>query len=89
MAKKSNIGQIASKRTTEAFSNELSKFTSFTSEEAKRLFPKQSDRDELIRLIEIVNSDKEDKEKQKELIDEITNVSGVVIKLVKKITTGP
>ena len=88
MPKKSNIGQIASKRTTEAFYKEFSRFTSFTPEEAERLFPEQSDRDELTRLIEIVNSDKEDKEKQKELIDDITNVSGVVIKLVKKVTTG-
>ncbi len=88
MAKKSDIGRLASKRTTQTFSNELSRYTNFTAEEAERLFPNKSDRHELIQLIEIVNSDKQDKEKQKELIDKIANVSGVVIKLVKKVTAG-
>lgn len=88
MAKKSNIGQIASKRTSRTFSDELSRYTGFTAEEAESLFPEKSDRDELVKLIEIVNSDKKDKEKQKELIEKIPDVSGAVIKLVKKVTTG-
>lgn len=88
MVKKSNIGQIASKRTSQTFSSELSRYTSFTAEEAESLFPEKSDRDELVRLIEIVNSDKGDKEKRDELINNIADVSGVVIKLIKKVTAG-
>ena len=88
MVKQSPIGRIASKKTKDAFAEELSSYTSFTAGEAKKLFPVKADREELINLIRIVNSDKEDKEKQAELIDSISSVSGAVIKLVKKVTTG-
>lgn len=88
MAKRSDIGLSASKATRKAFAEKFSSYTSFTAEEIKKLFPKKADRKKLEALIEIVNSDKEEKEKRAELVKKIGQVSGAVIKLTKKAITG-
>lgn len=88
MAKRSPVGKIASAKTKAQFAEEISSYTTLTAEEAKELFPKKSDREELLDLIRIVNSDAEDKEKKAELIKKIGKVSGAVIKIGKKFTTG-
>ncbi len=88
MPRRSAIGKIASKKTKSAFAEELSSHTAFTAKETAELFPNKSDRDELVALIEIVNSDKNDKEKQAELVARIGEVGGAVLKLSKKVTTG-
>lgn len=85
MPKKSKIGKIASSKTKAEFAEQLSSYTTLTADEIKLLFPKSSDRKELIELIQIVHSDTETKEKQAKLVANIGKVSGAVIKLAKKI----
>ena len=84
MPKKSAVGKIASATTKKEFADELSSHTTLTADEIKALFPKKADRDELMELIKIVNSDADDKEKKAELINKIGKVRGAVIKIGKK-----
>jgi hypothetical protein len=88
MAKQSAIGKLASATTKAEFADELSSYTSLTSEEIKELFPAKSDREELLELMKIVNSDASDKEKKAELTAKIGKVSGAAIKIAKKFATG-
>ena len=88
MAILSDIGLSARQATRKAFAEKFSSYTSFSAKETEKLFPKTSDREELEALIEIVNSDKGEKEKRAELVKKIGQVSGAVIKLTKKAVTG-
>lgn len=88
MAKRSAIGKLASTKTKKEFADELSSHTTLTSEEVQNLFPKKSDREELLELIKIVNSDASDKEKKAKLIEKIEKVSGAVIKMGKRFVTS-
>ena len=88
MAKRSAIGRMASAKTKKEFADELSSYTTLTANEIQKLFPKKSDREELMDLIKIVNSDASNKEKKAELIEKIGKVSGVVITIGKKFITG-
>ena len=88
MAKRSAIGRLASANTKARFAEELSSHTSLTSDEIKELFPIKSDRQELLELIKIVNSDAADKEKRAQIAEKIGKVGGAVIKVVKKFATG-
>jgi len=84
MPKKSKIGRLASAATKAKFAEELSSYTSLTSEEVKELFPKKTDREELIELLKIVNSAADENVKKAELVEKISKVSGAVIRLAKK-----
>lgn len=88
MAKKSNIGKVASAKTKKEFADKLSSYTTLTAEEIQQLFPKKSDREELMELVKIVNSDASDKEKKTKLVGNISKVSGAVIAIGKKFVTG-
>ena len=88
MAKRSAVGQLASAKTKAQFGSVLSSYTTLTAAELKELFPTKSDREELIELIRIVNSDARDKQKRAELVQRIGNVAGAVIKIGKKFATG-
>jgi hypothetical protein len=88
MAKRSEIGKLASAKTKKEFADKLSSYTTLTAEEIKQLFPKKSDREELMELITIVNSDASDKEKKAKLVEKISKVSGAVIAIGKKFVTG-
>lgn len=79
---------FASAKTKEKFADKLSSYTTLTADEIQGLFPEPSDREELIELIKIVNSDASDKEKKAELAEKIGKVSGVVIAIGKKFVTG-
>lgn len=85
MPQKSAIGRIASAKTSKAFAEELSSYSSFTSAELKELFPKKTDRNELTDLIKIVNSSANENQQKADLINNIQNVGGAVLKVVKKI----
>ena len=88
MAKRSAIGALASAKTRREFADKLSSFTSLTAEEIQTLFPKKSDREELMELMKIVNSDARDKEKKAELAEKIGKVSGAVITIGKRFVPG-
>jgi hypothetical protein len=88
MAKRSKIGVLASAETKKEFGDILSSYTTLTAEETQRLFPKKSDREELMELLKIVNSDADDKEKKAKLVGNISKVSGAVFAIVKKFATG-
>lgn len=88
MVKQSTIGQRASKKTKKDFADELSSNTIFTAKEVEEFFPKKTDREELVTLIKIVNSNSNEKEKKAELVAQIGKVSGAVMRVVKKVTTG-
>jgi hypothetical protein len=88
MPKKSKIGELASAATKAEFGDKLSSYTSLTAREIEVLFPKKTDREELIELLRIVNSDADDKRKRAELTEKIGKVGGAVIKIVKKFALG-
>jgi hypothetical protein len=88
MPRKSKIGELASAATKAEFGDQLSSYTNLTADEIKALFPKKSDREELVELLRIVNSDADDKTKKAELIEKIGKVGGVVIKVAKKFALG-
>ncbi len=88
MAKRSGIGKLASAKTKKEFADKLSSYTTLTAEEIQQLFPKKSDREELMELVKIVNSDADDKEKKTKLVGNISKVSGAVITIGKKFVTG-
>ena len=82
MAKKSSIGRAASRATRLQYDAQLGFFSRFSEEELAALFPDAVDKEELFKLIKIVNADTGEKEKQAALIANIQQVSGAVIKLV-------
>jgi len=88
MPKKSAVGQIASKKTKKEFSNELSSHTQLTAEEVSNLFPKKSDREELLLLLELINSAADENEKKAKIAEKIEKISGAVIKLAKNFAPG-
>jgi hypothetical protein len=88
MPKKSKVGHMASKKTKKQFSDELSSFTKLTAEEIQQLFPKKSDRDELLTLLEIIYSASDENEKKAEIAEKIGKIGGVVIKLAKNFAPG-
>lgn len=83
MAKKSRFAMLASAATTAAFADQLSRYTRFTADEINAFFPAKSDREELVELLKIVNSDTDDNTKKVELIVKIDKVGGAVIKIAK------
>lgn len=88
MAKKSALGEIASAETKKEFADKLSSYTSLSAKEIEDLFPKQSDRDELVELMKIVGSAADENSQKAELMQKIGTVSGAVIKLAKKFAIG-
>ncbi|MHB1051332.1 MAG: hypothetical protein ACYC09_14735 [Bacteroidota bacterium] len=88
MAKKSSIGKLASTDTKKEFAENLSSYTTLSAKEIEDLFPKQTDREELLTLLEIVSSAKDENSKKADLISKIGDVGGAVIKLVKRFTVG-
>lgn len=85
MATRSEIGRIASARTKKQFADELSRHTTLTATEVKTLFPKKSDRESLMNLIEIINSDTDENQKIADITKKVGNVSGIALKLMKKL----
>jgi hypothetical protein len=83
MPKKSDIGKLASASTKVQFADQLSSLTKWTADEVKELFPTKSDRDELMELIKIVNSDTDEKAKQAQFAENIGKISGAIIKITK------
>lgn len=85
MPKKSQIGQLASIKAKAEFADQLSSYTKLTADEVKELFPKPSDRKELMELIKIVHSDADVKEQQAQLTENIGKISGAIIKIAKTV----
>lgn len=88
MAKQSAIGKLAGSKTKAQFAEKLASYTSLTSDEVKELFPTKSDREELLALIKIVNSDATEKQKKAELTAKIGKVGGAIIKIGKRFAAG-
>lgn len=86
MATKSAVGKAVN--TKAKFAEQLSSFTTLTADEIKMLFPNKSDRTELLELIAIVNSSANENKKKAKLIQDISKVSGAVIKLGKRFAPG-
>lgn len=85
MPKKSDIGKLASAKTKVQFADQLSSLTQWRADEIKELFPTKSDRDELMELIKIVNSNADEKTKQAQLVENIGKISGAVLKISRKV----
>jgi hypothetical protein len=88
MPKQDIYSTLSETKTSEMFANELSSYSSLTSEQIKGLFPEKSDRDEIIALLKIVNSASDDNEKKTELIKNIGDIGGAVITVAKHFATG-
>ncbi len=80
---RSGVGIVASKKTKSQFSDELSRYTQLTKDEVNDLFPKKTDRDQLIALLKIVDSASKENEKKALISENIHELSGTVIKLAK------
>ena len=84
MPTKSHIGKAASEETREAFAERISSYTILTAKEVERLFPEESDRTDLDKLIEILNSHRAEDAKREFLIDNIDRVASPIFQLLKK-----
>ncbi|SNR35193.1 hypothetical protein [Lutibacter flavus] len=85
MAKKTKIGKKASEKTKEEFADEISSLTILTSKEVQKLFPKETDREELEEFFKIINEDIDDKLKKIKLVKNIEKVGGAILKIGKKL----
>jgi len=85
MAKKSDIGNIASEKTKKEFAEKISNLTILTAKEVEKLFPIKDDRVELEELIKIINLSIDDIAKKKKLVQNMDKVGGALIKIAKKI----
>jgi hypothetical protein len=88
MPTKSEVGKLASTKTKKEFGAELSRLTSLTEKEAKELFPKKSDREELVELLKIVNSASDDNQKKAKIVAPIGPMIGAVLTIAKKFALG-
>ncbi len=85
---KSIIGGIASAKTKKEFGEKLSSHTTLRANELESLFPKKSDRDEIVELLKVVNSATSENNKKAKLVKNIGKYSGAVVKIGKKFATG-
>ena len=74
----------ASTETDTALASQISSMSRLTDAEVEELFPDPSDKKELARLMQIVNSAADDNEKRAQLIGDVSQVAGAVLKLVAK-----
>jgi len=88
MPKKSKIGELASAATVAEFADQLSSYTTLTASEISILFPKTTDRVELMELLKIVGAATDDNEKKAQLMAKIDRVGGAVLKIVQKFAPG-
>lgn len=88
MPRKSAVGVLASAKTKKQFADRLSSYTSLTASEIEELFPKKSDREELLELLKIVNESSSENERKKKLVESITKVGGAVLKVAKRFALG-
>ena len=88
MPKKSPVGVLASKKTKAQFAEELSKHTQLTANEIKDLFPNKTDRDGLVELLKIVDQSTDMNQMKDEIVNKISKVGGVIIKLTKRFILG-
>lgn len=88
MPKRSVVGQLASKNTKKEFSEELSSYTQLTKDEIDAMFPKKSDREELLSLLNVVSSAASENERKAKIVEKIGSISGAVVKLVTKFAPG-
>ncbi len=79
-----DIGKAAEKLTDAEFSDEISSHVSLTKSEIDKLFPDQSDREELAKLTDIVLNAADENQRKAALISNISNVAGTAVKLLKK-----
>ncbi len=81
---RTEIGRIAAEETRERFRSELSRHTTLTEEEIGRLFPSRQDQEELQRLIRIVDEATDENTKRDNLILNIRDVAGAIVKVLPK-----
>ncbi len=85
--KEINFDEIASDtaaETDDELAGKISSLTKMTDEDVKKLFPKVADAQKLKKLMEIVHSADRQNVKVKNLMNNIEELSGVIITLVKK-----
>ena len=78
------IAEIASLRTRKEFDIEVSRFVALTETEVTLLFPDPPDREELGKLVDIMNGAADESQKKEQLIGRISEVGGAVYKLLSK-----
>jgi hypothetical protein len=81
----SNIGQQASTLSGEKFAEELSRHVSLTASEIAELFPTPADREELGRLVTIVDAAAAENIKKAQLVERASSMAGAILKIVSKV----
>lgn len=73
----------AANATNEKYSSEISSLCRLKDEEINQLFPERADKDRLLELLKVVNATTDENEKVAKLKENIENLAGTVIKLLK------
>lgn len=74
----------AAKKTDDDTASQISSLTHMTDSEIKALFPTKDDVQQLTTLMQIVNANTTQAQKQKKIIDNIQSIAGAVVKIVGK-----
>ena len=79
------IAAKAAKQTDEILATEISSLTRMKDSEIESLFPTPSDKEKLAKLMAIVESADHENTKIKNIVDNIDDLAGVVVKLAGKV----
>jgi hypothetical protein len=83
MGRFSDILERSAQKTDAQLASEISSLTRLKDEEINSLFPAQPDKENLLKLLEIVNAATDENNKTAELIKNIDKLAGAAIKLIK------
>ena len=83
MGRFSDILQQAADMTDVELASQISSLTSLNNSQINQLFPAKSDKQNLLKLLDIVNSGTDDNNKITRLAGNIESLAGTVIKLVR------
>ena len=81
----SQIAATAAKETDRQLAGEISSLTTMTDSEINELFPTHRDKQQLAKLMEIVNTAGSQNLKIKRIVDNIEDVADAVLKIVGKV----
>lgn len=87
--KHDEITGAAARLTREQFTDEISSYLRLTQAEVDDLFPKQSDREELEALVEIVVNSADEAKRKAKFVARIDKVAGAAMKLISKAVISP
>ena len=83
MGRFTNILKATSEQTNAELATDISSLTKLKESQITSLFPTKPDKEKLLKLLEIVNSATDENKKITQLKNNIDDIAGTVLKLVK------